>query len=140
MTTKKTRPALGELKPGQPVMIRQSYNDTRGRKPEDRYIPAVVVKASRVWIELVSTDEKRYRMSWRMRRDTQDEATQYPGSNASFATLDQHAWDETWRWARDVLIDHGIELRNRSPWRGREIEMANLLAKVNLHDTEEGTS
>ena len=73
--------------------------------------------------------------TWRMRRDTQNEGSQYSGSNSRFLTMDQHAWEETQTWALAVLQDHGIDLRSNSPWRGREIELADILAKVDPHDT-----
>jgi len=115
-------------------MVRRSANDMRGRrKPEDRYIPARVTKVGRVWAEL--TEEKppgvrpRPRV-WRMRMDrSQDEGSQYSGSNASFATMDQHAWDETAYWALAVLQENGIDIRHGSPWRGREIELADIISK-----------
>jgi hypothetical protein len=122
------RPELGELKPGQPVMVCRSMNDYRRSKPEDRYIPAVVVKASRVWVDIEKPGSETWSVNrWRMRRDTQDEATQYPGNNASFATLEQHAWDLAAIQARQVLRDNGITLDLGSPWRGREIELAALI-------------
>lgn len=131
MTVSRTRPALGELTVGQPVMVRRSPNDMRGRKGADRYIPARVTKVARVWVTIESTEDSRYRPAvWRMRLDTQDEGTQYSGLNASFLTMDQHAWTETRDWALTVLKDHGIDLRSNSPWRGREIELADILAKV----------
>ena len=118
-------------------MVCRSPNDMRRRSPEERYIPAVVVKAARVWIELKAAedvpDSKRW-MTWRMRRDTQDEATQYSGSNNRFVTLDQHAWEETRSWARAVLRDNGIDLRGDSPWRNREVELADILAKASPSD------
>jgi hypothetical protein len=97
-----------------------------------------VVKAARVWVDLERADG--LRGNWRMRRDTQDEGTPYSGSNASFLTMDQHAWTETRDWALAVLKDHGIDLRSNSPWRGREIELADILvcrACQATHKTEE---
>lgn len=127
------RPELGELKPGQPVMVRRSANEMRRRPPEERYIPAQVVKASRVWIELkaaeTAPDAQRW-MTWRMRRDTQNEGTQYSGSDASFATTEQHEWDQTQAWAWGVIKDNGLTVEPRSPWRGREQELADLLTKT----------
>lgn len=123
------RPELGELKPGQPVIVRRSSNDSRRRAPEEINIPATVRKANRVWIELDRVGEG-YPSSWRMRRDTQNEGSQYPGSNASFATLPQHEYDETRRWAFSFLAEQGLSIRDsRSPWHGREIELADLLSK-----------
>lgn len=124
-----TRPALGTLGPGQEVMVRLSPNDSRRKPPEECYIPAKVRSVARVWVELERVGEG-WPREWRMRRDVQHQGTQYSGSNASFATLEQHAWDETQDWARGVLRDNGIDLRTDSPWRGREIELADLLAKA----------
>lgn len=131
MTTTNARPKLGDLEPGQKVMVRRSSLDQRGRKPEDRYVPAVVVKAARVWVELKRADLPESALGhrhWRMRRDTQDEATQYSGSNASFATLDQHEWDKARNWAHGVLQENGIRLDHSSPWRGREVELADMIS------------
>jgi hypothetical protein len=126
------RPELGELTPGQKVVVYRSHNDMRGRKPEERAIPAEVVKAARVWVDIRKSGENLDEWSiyrWRMRRDTQDEATQYSGSNCRFATLDQFAWDETQRWARGYLREQGIELRRSGPWTGREVELADIISK-----------
>lgn len=128
------RPELGELNPGQPVMVRRSRNDMRGRKPEDQYISAVVVKDSHVWIKLAGKDGSLGR-TWRMRRDTQNEATQYNGSDDSFVTLEQHAWDKTREWGRVVLWEHGIRLDRGSRWIDREAELANLLGATPEEDS-----
>lgn len=132
MTRYGLRPELGELKPGQPVMVYRSSNDMRWRKPEERAIPAVVVKAARVWVDLKKPGDDVATWSiyrWRMRRDTQDEGTPYIGSNASFATLEQHAWDETQSWARGYLEENGIRVEHRSKWHGREVELADIISQ-----------
>ena len=136
MTTPRKRPELGTLETGQPVMVRRSPNDMRGRPASQRYIPATVIKAARVWVDLEGKDGT-WKRTWRMRRDTQDQGTQYSGSNDSFLMMDQHAWTETRDWALATIHDHGLTVESRSPWRGREIELADLLAKVDPHDTEE---
>lgn len=120
------RPVLGDIKPGDLVFVRGS----------ERYIPARVVKAARVWIELEATGDTR---SWRMRRDTQEQATQYSGSSASFVTAEQRAWDERLRDARKFLNSQGIRveryvigsgnLDGGGPWWGREIELADLIRR-----------
>jgi hypothetical protein len=132
--TENKRPELGELKVGQEVMVRRSPNDMRGRRPaSERYIPAVITKVARVWIEIERTCGDREKLPswsiyrWRMRQDSQDEGTQFTGSNASFATLEQHAWDQTRNWAFEVLSENGIRLDMDSPWRDREVELADLI-------------
>lgn len=110
----------------------------RNRPAEDRYIPAVIVKAARVWVDLVQKDHADaspwsiYR--WKMRRDTQNEGSDYSGSNASFLTLDQHAWEETQSWAREILKDNGLVIDRDSRWRGREVELADLIGSLPKED------
>jgi hypothetical protein len=134
-----TRPELGELKPGQEVIVRRSSNDTRGRDPEENYIPAVITKVARVWIELEKPGVAEWHTRrWRMRRDTQDEGSQYSGSNASFATREQHEWDMTRAWAFGVLRDNGIRLDYDSVWTGREQELADLISKGEKNDDRLG--
>jgi len=125
-----TRPELGELTTGQRVMVRRSSNDSRGREPEGLWIPAVVTKVNRVWIDLETADFEPKQIghrAWRMRRDTQDEGTEYSGNNASFFTLDQYAWDQDKAWAISVLGENGIRLDSSSPWRERIVELADLI-------------
>lgn len=128
MTTK-TRPELGELAVGQSVVVRRSSNDMYRHKSEDAYIPARIVKASRVWIDLEYAGDDNCRGTWRMRRDTQDEGSQYSGRNARFATLDQHQWDITQTWARGVIEENGLTVERDSRWRGREAELAEILVR-----------
>lgn len=131
MNRYEARPQLGELKPGQQVMVRRSANDMRGRKAEERYIPAEVVKTARVWVDLKKSGEEASLWSiyrWRMRKDTQDEGGQFSGSNASFATMEQHAWDETRNWAREFLGENGIRLDQGSRFCGREVELADIIS------------
>lgn len=127
------RPELGELKPGQKVVVYRSPNDMRNQPPEERAIPAEVVKAARVWVDLkvdeTATDTARF-MTWRMRRDSRDEATQYSGSNARFATLEQYEWDETRRWALGLLQENGINIERGGKWDGRQVELADILSKA----------
>ena len=137
MNRYEARPGLGELKPGQKVMVYRSHNDMRNRPAEERAIPSEVVKVARVWIDIQKSGENLAQWSiyrWRMRRDTQDEATQYSGSNAQFATLDQYAWDETRRWAMGYLQENGLRVERGTRWYGREVELADIISKA---DTKE---
>ena len=126
------RPTLGELKVGAEVFVRRSSNEMRGRDASERYIPAKVTKASRIWIELQEvwaeghTHEFITPRTWRMRRDKQDEGTQYPDSDASFVTPAQREYDDRASEARSYLAEHGIRVE-RGSWYGREVELADLL-------------
>lgn len=124
------RPELGELTTGQKVMVRRSPNDSRGRGGKDLWIPAVVIKVNRVWISLETADFEPKQIghrTWRMRRDTQDEGTEYSGNNASFETMPQYLWTAGRTWAQDVLRENGIILDSSSPWRDRMLDLARLI-------------
>lgn len=130
MRTATKRPELGELTVGQPVMIHRSPNDMRGRDITEAWIPAVVVTASRVWVQLKRADNADYGWKqWRMRRDTQNEGTKYTGSNASFATREQYDWDQTRAWALRRLGENGIRLDRDSPWYGNEVALADIIVR-----------
>jgi hypothetical protein len=130
MTETSTRPKLGKLEVGHPVMVCRSNNDMQRRPDSERYIPAVVAKVGRVWVDLEKPGSESWSIyRWRMRTDNQREGLAYSGSNASFATLEQHAWDKTQNWARGVLSEHGIQIRHDSRWRGQEVELADLISK-----------
>jgi len=124
-----SRPPLGKLEPGQLVMVHPSMNDSRRHAGKDLWISARVSKVGRVWVELERVGDG-WPRQWRMRMDVQHEGTQYPGSNARFVTMEQHAWEETQAWALGVLREQGIDLRIGSPWRGREQELADLIVRA----------
>jgi hypothetical protein len=65
-----------------------------------------------------------------MRLDTQDEGSDYSGSNARFVTIEQNEWEETRAWGQGVLRENGIDLRTGSPWSGREAELADLIVRA----------
>lgn len=123
------RPALGELKPGDMVLVRRSANDMRRRPDTDRYIKAEVVTAARIWITIRHAD-LRYAKEWRMRRDTQDEATQYSGSNCSFVTPAQHEYDERLRAIDTVIRDAKVRLDNGCPNKDWTPERREALAEL----------
>lgn len=127
--SRKGRPALGELKPGQDVIVVRSPNDQRNRQPDDIRLPAKVIKVARVWVTLGDPrkpDWSIYR--WKMRMDTQDEGSDFSGSNARFVTIEQNEWEETRAWAQGVLREAGVDIRSGSPWAGREVELADFIA------------
>jgi len=126
-----TRPETPEISEGDLLFVRRSPNDMRGRDESERYIPARVVKAARVWIVLEATGEGALiGHAWRMRRDTRDEATQYISDNASFVTPEQKAWDEAQHEAEAFLREQGISIEWTGPWHGREQELADLIRKA----------
>ncbi len=122
------RPALGELTEGQEVMVYRAANDRRRLGLTESAIPARIVKANRVWIEIEEAGPALRSRRRRMRRDTQSEGTQYPGSNASFVTLEQHEWGKVRTWAFIFLREQGIDIRYGGPWEGREVELADIIA------------
>lgn len=119
------RPALGKPAVGDLVYVIRSANDMRGRKPEDRAIPAKVVKVARVWVTVET--ETGYSRERRFRISDQSDGSNYPGSSERFVTSEQLAWEITRRGANEYLRDQGVDIGYRSPWRGREVELAALL-------------
>lgn len=129
-------PPLGDIKVGDEVFVERSSNDMRGRDKSDRYIPARITKVARVWIEIESTDgARRWPRNWRMRRDTQNQGTQYIGSDARFLTPAQHEQVERLRVAMTFLREQGITVERNSPWLDRTPELADL---IRSHITPEG--
>lgn len=113
------RPACPVLVVGDKVIVRRSPNDMRGRPRTDRFMAAEVVKAGRVWLTIRCTGTSSDSREWRMRRDTQDQATQYSGSNASFVTPEQHDWDERMAAVDAVIRDADVRLSDG--WQRSEI-------------------
>ena len=124
---------MGSVAQGDRVMVVRSMNDMRRRPSNECYIPATVTKAARVWLELEEvTPVGRYPRTWRMRRDTQKDGSQYPGSSERFVTMDQYRAEVAQHEARAFLSGQGITVEHSSPWRGREVELANILHKHGL--------
>lgn len=113
------RPELGDVKPGDPVIITDP--DRRGAQTS-----AHIVKASRVWIEIQADDSPR---RWRMRRDTQNENTGFGYGGHRFVTVEQHAWDQRLNQADAYLTELGIEFRPGRLWSASEkrIQLADMI-------------
>lgn len=119
------RPELGPIAAGDPVVI----TDPDRRDAEQS---GFVVKVARVWITvgLGSPDDGHSsRMTYRMRRDSQSQATGFGHGGHRFATPEQHAWDQRLKAANRYLREQGVDLRSDSPWRSdeRRLILANLL-------------
>jgi hypothetical protein len=123
------RPPLGKLAVGDPVFVILSSNLHRGATREQRTLPAEVVEVKRVWCVL--REEGRgapVGRHWRMRLDDQDEGDRtYPQNNDRFVTPAQHAYETALYGARAYLREQGVQLAPRSPWVGREVQLAAVL-------------
>lgn len=110
-----TRPQLGRPKPGDPVIVTvNSYRQTR-------HVDAKITKVGRTWIEMAETDNVRSQAkTWRMHMESQYETAGPNPRGDSFATPEQHAWDEQRAAADRYLRDQGITLDSGSPWRTPE--------------------
>lgn len=85
-----------------------------------------ISSVARVW--LVIDEVGGSGLSWRMRIATQSEGNEsYPQFDARFLTLDQDAAERRRDAASEYLEDKGITIDRRSSWRGREVELADLL-------------
>jgi hypothetical protein len=134
LNTPDPRPELGAIAPGDMVWLRRSPSEMLRRDASERYVEARVTKAGPVWIYLESTGTG---FLYRMRRSTQDEATQYWGRNKSFVTDAQRAWDirrdealrhlDTQDEALRYLAFQGIHVAKDGAWHDREVELASIL-------------
>lgn len=113
--TEDRRPELGTVAEGQALIVYQS----NGRGME--YVPVTAVKVARVWLD-VEPEDGRYLALYnrRLRMD---------GLDPRLLTLEQYAWDLRNRAAHDYVEAQGLEVDryNPSPWKGRELELANVL-------------
>lgn len=117
------RPSLGDIKPGDPVIVTRRGYRTRTN------VEAHVTKTARVWITLQETNQvASLAKTWRMRRDTQNEGSG-SATQDSFATPEQHAWDQCIDDADRYLREQGIEVRHSSDWypAHRRMQLADLI-------------
>jgi hypothetical protein len=123
------RPPLGKLAVGDPVFVILSSNLHRGATREQRTHEAVVTEVRRVWCVLTETGRDRpFPRTWKMRLDDQDEGDRmYPQNNDRFVTPEQHAYETALYEARAYLREQGVRLEPRSPWVGREVQLAAVL-------------
>lgn len=99
-------------------------------------VPARIMKVARIWMDVESVD-KRFPLHWRIRKDTLDEGDRnYSQGNARLYTLELWAERERGQNAHAFLAEQGIRLDVDSPWRQREIELADLIRKA-ITDGEE---
>lgn len=119
------------LKPGDEVLVVRPSNLNRRLSLKDRTQRAVVKSVARVWCELETHPDERFPNFWRMRLDTQDEGDrQFSQNNARFYTPEQYAAMVAKNEACALLNAQGIRVDMDSPWRGREVELADLLRKA----------
>jgi len=113
------RPLLGDIKPGDLVLVTDP--DRSGSKTA-----AHVVKAARVWIEIKADDSPR---KWRMRRDTQNENTGFGYGGHRFVTAEQRTWDQRLEEADAYLAELGIGFRPGRLWSASEkrIQLADMI-------------
>jgi len=130
MTAAEGRPPLPKLSRGDLLIVRS------GR---DRAYEARVAIAGRKYVHVI--DAGRFETynpdtdAWRLRKflladQAEGERGTRVGAAATIATPEQHAYDAKAGSAARYLREQGIEIARRSPWAGREIELANLLKFV----------
>lgn len=108
---------------GQQVVIFDHYS-SRGAPTRGE-----VVKVARVWIEIQPEGQTSIHARRKFRLDTQTDGSEI-GFRGRFYTLDQWAGEQRRSKAAEFLCEQGIVIINRSPWRGREVELAELLRAV----------
>lgn len=92
------------------------------------YREAIVFKVGRVWIHLI--DRKLLYRTWKMRLDTQDEATGTSYGGSFFRTLKQHADAAKREEAMKVLRYAGIELTSFARIKAKDERVIALAAAV----------
>lgn len=121
---KMERPALGTLKPGDPVIVLEPG------KREWRELTATVVKVARVWITVKLDDRSGWNAEQRFRLDTQDDGSDFAYCNSRFVTPEQHEYDERMRAARQTLTDVGVLLDHHSPFKRDDAATLALAERV----------
>lgn len=86
---------------------------------------AEVVKVGRAWVTLAVT-YRSFQQLQRFRLDTQTDGSKI-GIPPRFFTLDQWAAAQAASRASRFLRGQGIQVDSRSPWHGREVELADLI-------------
>lgn len=106
---------------GQDVMV---YQPRRHAAPR----PARVVSMARVWCRIEATDGL-YPHGWNMRLDKQSEGTEYPQSEASFRTMEQHEQWQKYVNAEAFLREEGVSPRSGGKWdtRAGRIKLAEII-------------
>lgn len=100
------------------IVIESRYGGNRVTRSE-------VVSVARVWVEIMSTDNRSLRC-WRLRLDTQNDGSKY-NPQAWFRTPGQHAYHEARDAANVYLRAQGIQIDHGSAWMDRRIELARLV-------------
>jgi len=118
-----SRPPLGELKPGDPVIV------TIHRRRTWTEVRAHVVKAAPVWITLEESDSAQPGV-WRMRRSTQSAG--HGPYDSQFVTIEQYVWDQALTDAQTFLREQGITVRHGSRWHSDagQIRLAAILRTI----------
>lgn len=123
------RPPLGAVKIGTPVTVTDP--NARANQRTD----ASIIKASPVWLTIQETDVTgRSPRTWKMRRDSQNEATGYGHGGCYFRTTEQQAWENATNHAYAYLRDYGIRVDSTVPHQERRalaLTVANLLRQHN---------
>lgn len=115
------------------VMVFRTGRLTNG-KSDDRVYRCVVIEAKRVNLTIT---EKGGTRRWHVRRDTGTGSTpdqqRYAAGGGMYGwkayTVAQHESMERRIAAFLTLRKHGIDTNSRSPWHGREVELADLLTE-----------
>jgi predicted deacetylase len=108
------------LEVGQPVMVTDGY----GRTVEPK--TGTVLKVARVWVTVAipSYGNSVIERAFRMDNQTDGGQSAYCGR---FYTMDQWAARKRLNEATKYLQEQGISVNIGSPWRGREVELADII-------------
>lgn len=130
-----SRPALRSLKRGDELIM---TSGTPGRRDGQTDTAVRVVTVGRKYVHVIVerfhedylADPDKYGSYVRkflIEDQKEGERSTRIGYSAKVATVEQHAYDVLQHGAAKYLFDQGITVEHRSPWRGREVELATAL-------------
>lgn len=129
------KPELGKLTVGQRVLV---LPEPRNSYDVQEPINAEITKVGRAWVEMRPVTGHGF---WRMRIDSQNQATGYGYGGDRFVTPEQHAWERRMRAARKVLSAAGIYPECGSAWLDdeRTLALAEFVQRYEVEHANERT-
>lgn len=119
-----------DVKIGQRVIIKDGRY---GRTQE-----GVITKIGTKWIDIQPEEHSNSNFTLKYRLDTQNDGSGYSG-RGHFYTLEQWEKREREKEATAYLCEQGITIEHHSKiWKGREIELADIIRAATATDTEGG--
>jgi len=110
------------------ILIHRTGRLTNG-KSDDRTVEVVVTEAKRINLAVQEIEAKgdSHQRTWNVRRDNRKESVDSSGYGWHAYTVEEHENSQRTREAWTFLHEQGISISSSVLWRGREIELADLI-------------